>query len=115
DERVEPETGVTAANVDALADGAAVVPLDGGAVSRILGRNAEPRREEPRADVFQSDQANPNHADAADELGPKRSRQQRREDGGIDVVVDQNAAVDDPADDRNLHDTPRTTNRDPGA
>ena len=74
-QRVEPGVGVAPADVDAFTHRAVVVPLDGGAMRGVLRRDAEPRRQERWPHFLQADQADPRHADAVDDFGPKRRRQ----------------------------------------
>ena len=52
------------------------------------------------------DQANPNHADAVNDLGPERGRQEGGQDVRINVIVNQNPAINDAANDRYPHRTP---------
>ena len=101
--RVEPGVGVASADIDSGAKGAIIVPFDGRSMSGVLGRNSKPGWQERWADFFKADEANSNHAHAVNEVGSKRSRQERRQDGWVNVIVHQNSAVDDPAKSWYLH------------
>src|SRR5262249_29726452 len=100
---VEPGVGVTPADVDPFAHGAVEVPLDGGAMSGVLGGDAEPGWAERRPDLLQPDQANPYQTDTMNDLGSKGSRQEGRQDDRINMEVDQNPPIDDAANDWYLH------------
>src|SRR5271166_110639 len=93
-------------DVDTLAHSAlVVVPFDGRAMRGVFGRDSEPGWEGPWPDVFQPDQADSDHADAVDELGAERGGQEGGKYGWINVVVDEDPAVNHAADDWDLHRT----------
>src|SRR5262245_35353812 len=105
-QRVEPGIRVPPPDVNTLVHGAVNVPLDRCAMRAILGRDTEPRGEEGGPDLLQSDQTDPDHADAVHDFRPKGSRQQRCQDAGVNMIVDQDAPIDDSANNRYPHVAP---------
>jgi hypothetical protein len=56
-----------------------------------------------RADLLEPDEADSNHRAVAGELRSQRCGEHARDDGGIRAEVGENAAPDDPLDDRQSH------------
>jgi hypothetical protein len=73
-----------------------------------------PRGEKRRPRPFQADQANANHPEGVDHFGAEGSRQKSGQDARVNLVVDQNSAVDDAANDRDSHGTPPVRQGDEG-
>src|SRR5207244_8794882 len=82
---------------------ATLVPFDCDAMRSVLGLDAKPRGKKLRTNFLQPDQADSGHADAVNQLGPKRRRQLGREDRRIHSVIDQDPPIDQAANDRNPH------------
>jgi hypothetical protein len=72
-------------------------------VGGVFRGDAQEGRQEAGPDALQPDEAGPGHAGPADQLGPERGREEAGQDGGVHPEVDQDAAVDDAAEDRGLH------------
>jgi hypothetical protein len=104
--RIEPGVGISPPDVYALANRTVFVPLDGRTVSGILGRNSEPGWKKRGPNRLQPDQTNANHPKTMNELGPKWRWQQSRQKQRVNVIIDENSAIDDTTKDWNLHGRP---------
>jgi hypothetical protein len=102
-ERIESRRSVSAWDEDALAGLAVLIPLDGDPVRSVFGRETAKRWQPSGPDVLEPDQADSSHACAVDQLGPERGRENPTQNLGVHPEIDENSAVDDASDDRDLH------------
>src|SRR5437762_3446040 len=75
DEQVEPGRGVAARDINPFSKFSLVFPFNSDAVGRVFRPNANIDGNKLWMDVSETDQANSSHANAVDELGMERGRQ----------------------------------------
>jgi hypothetical protein len=100
---IEPGGGIPPWDEDALPGVAVLVPLHGNPVRSVFRGDAQEGRQETGPDVLEPDQTDSGHACPVDHLGSEGCGENPSQNIGVHPEVDQDSAVDEATDDRDLH------------
>ena len=97
-QRIEPGVCIATGYIDAVHLFAFRFPFNGNSVGGIFRADSPRPRQELRSHLFQTNEADAAYRETVDDLRSKRRRQHSGHARWINVIVRENASINDPAD-----------------